>query len=118
MTLKTNSKKILDHVASGKNNTEAYLAVHPDAKRTTAGSNAWQLMQKPESQIYLKEHIDKAKETVVSLLNSDKDDIRLRASDSILDRELGKATQRMEVQTNKVSINIDLTGSQEPTGIE
>ena len=118
MTLKTNSKRVLDIVAGQpkQNATEAYREVHPDAGDITARVNSYKLMRKPEAQVYLQKHIAKAKATMVSLMDSDKDDIRLRSADSILDRELGKATQRMEVQTNKVSINIDLTSSQEPTG--
>lgn len=117
MTLKANSKKILDIIAGqpGINQTDAYRQVHPNAADITARANAYQLMKKPEAQIYLQKHIDKAKETVVGLLDSEKDDIRLRSADSILDRELGKATQRIEQQTNKVSININMTQGQEPT---
>jgi hypothetical protein len=120
MTLKANSKKILDIIASqpGINQTDAYRQVHPSAGDNTARANAYKLMQKPEAQIYLQKHIEKAKETIVSLLDSEKDEIRLKSADSILDRSLGKATQRLEVQKEQVSITIDLTKSQEPTGVD
>lgn len=117
MTLKPNSKKILDIIAGqpGINQTDAYRQVHPSAGDNSARANSYKLMKKPEAQIYLQKHIDKAKQTVVSLLDSDKDDIKLRSADSILDRELGKATQRVEVQSQQVSININMTQGQEPT---
>lgn len=120
MTLKANSKRILDIIASqpGINQADAYRQVHPTASDNTARNNASQLMKKPEAQLYLQKHIDKAKETIVSLLDSEKDEIRLKSADSILDRSLGKATQRLEVQSEQVSININMTASQEPTGIE
>lgn len=114
MTLKPNSKKILDIIASqpGINQTDAYRQVHPTAGDNSARSNAYKLMKKPDAQIYLQKHIDKAKQTVVALLDSDKDDIKLKSADSILDRSLGKATQRVEMQSEQVSININLTDSQ------
>lgn len=120
MTLKANSKRILDIIASqpGINQTEAYKQVHPTASDNTARNNASQLMKKPEAQVYLQKHIEKAKNTIVELLDSEKDEIRLKSADSILDRSLGKATQRVQVQSEQVSININMTASQEPTGTE
>jgi hypothetical protein len=111
MTLKVNSKRILDIIASqsGVNQTQAYKQIHPTASDVTARNNASQLMQKPEAQIYLQKHVNKAKETMVALLDSEKDDIRLRASDSILDRELGRATTRVETTSKSLVISIDLS---------
>lgn len=113
MALKRNSKRVLDIVAGQKkqNVTEAYRQVHPDATDNTARSNAWKLMQKPEAHIYLQQHIDKARNTIVSLTDSDKDEIRLRASQDILDREHGKATTVTEVKSTGVTINIDLASA-------
>ena len=111
MTLKAKSKQVLDTIASNPriNNTDAYLEVHKTAKRTTAASNVHQLLKKPEAQIYLEKHISKAKSTVVSLLDSEKDDIRLRAADSVLDRALGKPIQQTNITSQSVQVNIDLT---------
>lgn len=111
MALKRNSKKVLDIIATQKktNATAAYKQIHTNASDVTARTNAYKLMQKPQAQIYLQEHIDNAKSTIVYLLQSEKDDIKLRAAEAILDRELGKATQRTEVQHNSITLNIDLT---------
>jgi hypothetical protein len=111
--LKHNSKKVLDIIAGQekRNATQAYRDVHPNASDLTARLNSYQLMQKPEAQIYLQEHIKKAQETVVALMDSDKDDIRLRASTDVLDRSHGKATQRVEQTTTGVSIVVDLTSA-------
>jgi len=113
--LKANSKKVLDIIAGqqAKNATQAYKVVHPDASDVTARTNAYKLLQKPASQIYLQEHISKAKETIVELMSSDKDDIRLRSAVDILDRTHGRATQRTEVQTTGITLNIDLTSTLE-----
>lgn len=114
MALKANSKAVLDIIATQKerNATKAYKEVHPNASNMTATVNAHQLLKKPEAQIYLKQHIDKAQETIVDLMvNSEKDDIRLRAATDVLDRSHGKATQRIEQSTTGVTLNIDLTSA-------
>lgn len=116
MTLKVNSKKVLDIIAAQpkRNASQAYKEVHPEAGDITARTNAYKLMQKPAAQIYLQEHISRAKETVVELMGSEKDDIRLRSAQDILDREHGKATQKQEITTTGVTLNIDLTSAIQP----
>lgn len=114
MALKENSKLILDIIAGQetKNATQAYKQVHPTASDVTARTNAYQLLRKPEAQIYLQKHIDNARETVVELMNtSKKDDIRLRSAIDILDRTTGKAIQRTEVASSAINLTIDLTSS-------
>ena len=111
MTLKKNSKKILDVYIKQpvKNQTAAYREVHPTASDITARVNSYKLFKKPEAQIYLQEHINRARDTIVDLMASPNERIRLDASTSVLDRELGKPTQRTEQQSTSVNINIDLT---------
>lgn len=104
---------MLDIIAGQKerNATKAYMEVHPNVRPEIAKVSASTLLAKPEAQIYLNEHIDKAKQTIVSLMDSEKDDIRLRASTDVLDRSHGKATQRVEQHTQGISLNIDLTSA-------
>lgn len=111
MALKTNSKKVLDVYAQQqkKNATQAYKQIYPNASDVTARNNASQLLKKPDAQIYLQKHIDKARETIVDLLQSEKDDIKLRSAIDILDRSHGKSVQRTEVNTSVLTLNIDLT---------
>lgn len=111
MTLKQNSKKILDVIAGQEaiNATKAYKMVHPTASDVTARNNVSQLLKKPEAQIYLQKHIDKAKSKVVELIDSNKEQIALQASESVLDRALGKSTQRIESNSTTVNLNLDLT---------
>ena len=87
--------------------------IHTEASDVTARTNAYKLMQKPEAQIYLQEHINKASNTIVQLLDSEKPDIQLRAATDILDRTQGKAIQRTEVQSQSITLNIDLTQADE-----
>lgn len=111
--LKANSKKVLDVIAgqTKKNAAQAYKEVHPNASDVTARTNAYKLLQKPSAQIYLQEHISNARETIVELMNSSKDDIRLRSAIDVLDRSHGKAIQRSEVHTEGITLSIDLTST-------
>ena len=113
MTLKQKSKETLDIIASDPkiSNTEAYMRTHPTNNRNSARANVAELLAKPSAQIYLENHVNKAKETIVKLLDSDKEDIQFRAGEAILDRQLGKATQRTEVQTTGVTLHLDLTSA-------
>lgn len=113
MTLKANSKKILDIIATqpNLNQTQAYKQVHPTASDNTARNNSSQLLKKPEAQIYLQKHIEKAKTKVVQLIDSDNEQISLKASEAVLDRALGKATQQISSTTQSISFSIDLSSA-------
>lgn len=112
MTLKQNSKQILDVIAgqTKRNATKAYKEVHPTASTVTAATNAYKLLAKPEAQIYLEQHITKARNKVVELIDSPKENIALMASQDVLDRERGKARQVTEVRSTSLALTIDLTG--------
>jgi len=77
----------------------------------TASQMARQNLNKPEIQLYIQEHINKAKEKIVELVDSDKEEIAFRASVDILDRTTGKAIQRTEQVSTGVTLNIDLSGT-------
>lgn len=112
--LKKNSKAVLDIIATQKtkNAAQAYKEIHPNASPATAKVSASQLLAKPEAQIYLNQHIDKAKQTIVELLDSEKDDIRLRSAIDVLDRSHGKAIQKVDQTSHSININIDLTSEE------
>ena len=111
--LKKNSRDTLDIIASQKqrNATKAYMATHPNVSKEVAKVSASALLAKPEAQIYLNEHVDKAKRTIVNLLDSDKEEIQYKSAQDILDRNLGKAVQQIQQQTVGVTLNIDLTSA-------
>jgi DNA phosphorothioation-dependent restriction protein DptG len=111
--LKANSKAVLDIVATQKkrNAAQAYREIHPKASDITARVNAYQLMNKPEAQVYLQEHVAKAVNRIVELVDSDKPDIALRASQDIIDREKGRAIQKTELTSTGVTLTIDLTSA-------
>jgi len=58
----------------------------------------------------MEEHVGMAKRAVLELVNGARsEDVRLRASQDILDREYGKARQQLEVKSQQVSIAINLS---------
>lgn len=73
----------------------------------------YQNIRKPQIVAYLDKHAEKAKNKIVQLVDSEKEDIALRASVDIMDRVHGKATQRIEQHTTGVVLTIDLTSALE-----
>lgn len=90
-----------------KSATEAAMQTYNTTDRNTAGVIAAQNLRNTNIQLYIDEHVDRAKETVVNLLDSDKDEIKLRSAQDILDRTHGKATQT--VQTTGVHIQMNIS---------
>lgn len=104
--IKKNTKAFADILLrDGKISAQkAYLMTHETENKATARVNASQLLSKPEVQIYMEQHVDKAKAKVVELIDSDDQSIALRASDSVLDRNLGRPLTR----TNNVNISVSI----------
>jgi hypothetical protein len=90
--------------------TEAYIRTHKTENRLNAGIAASKLLKKPNVQIYSESAVRKAKKRIVSLVDSDNESIALKASDSIIDRNEGKAIQRNETTSRTVEVKLDLTG--------
>lgn len=113
MKLKPKTKAFADKLLSDPklSQTKAYMDTHSTTNPRSAAATAAQLLAKPSVQIYMAEHVDKAKQKIVELIDSDKEQIALQASESVLDRELGKATQRVEQTSSGVTLVIDLTNS-------
>lgn len=68
-------------------------------------------LQKPSLIAYLGIHADEARNKIVELVKSEKEEVALNASKDILDRFYGKATQRTEITTTGVTFQFDLTSS-------
>lgn len=75
---------------------------------STAGSIAVENLQKPAIMLHLQNASEEAEKTVVNLLKSDNEQIKLAASKDILDRVHGRATQKVQTESSSISINIDL----------
>lgn len=87
--------------------TQAYMDTHGTTNRKAANVQATKTLAKPSVQIYMKKHIKLATENIVEKLNSEKEDISLKASIEILDRSLGKSIQRTESQNTNLNINLE-----------
>lgn len=85
---------------------------YPNAKDSNYASTIAAINEKNNSiQIYTNEQISKAKKKIVELIDSEREDIALRASVDVLDREHGKAIQKQEISSKTMTINIDLSGN-------
>lgn len=111
--LKPKSIQVLDKLLADPkiSQTDAYAEVHSTSNRQTARTNAHKLVKSTSAQIYLQKHIDKAQKRIVELISTDKEDIALRASQDVMDRAHGKATQRVEQHKTGITLTIDLTSS-------
>lgn len=114
-----------------------YLIDNPKASATAAAREAYNVttshsaevvahenMRKPEIKLELAKYSGSAESTVVEVMDYSKElgksgrgagaqyaGVALQAARDILDRVHGKATQRTEVSTQAVTLNIDLTGT-------
>lgn len=68
-------------------------------------------LAKPNILAHLHASSERAEARIVELVESEKEEIALRASADILDRVHGKATQRVEQTTTGVTLTIDLTSA-------
>lgn len=92
-------KKLEDLALTGMSRTRAAMQVYNTTDYSIAASIASENLKKPQVVIYRDEHVQKAKAKVVELIDSENENIALKASDSVLDRQLGKATQKVEQNT-------------------
>jgi hypothetical protein len=112
--MKTKTRAFADELLTNPkiSHTEAYLRTHQTTNRKSASVSATQLLSKPSVLLYLDKHVTRARNRIVSLVdNAGKEDIQLRAAQDILDRTQGKATQRTDIQSHAISLNIDLSSS-------
>lgn len=90
--------------------TQAYLDTHETTNRDVARVEGSNLARSPAVMKYLEAHSEQAEHRIVELMQQNEDKrLAFDASRDILDRKHGKATQRTEVQTMGISLNIDLT---------
>ena len=106
----------------------AIKAYSREGKQVTYGSArqiAHDNMTKPNIVSKLSQYSDLVEDAILNTVDdwkrSDKVSERALAMDSakfVHDKIHGKATQRVEVQSQQVSININMTQGQEPTGTD
>lgn len=92
--------------------TDIVKQAYPNVTDSNLASTiAAQNNKNTDIQIYTGEQISKAKKRVVELIDSEREDIALRASVDVLDREHGKAVQQVQTTSKVMTINIDLSGN-------
>jgi len=111
--LRPKSKQVLDAlIADPKlSQTEAYIQVHKTTNRNTAKANASKLLTSTNAKIYNDSAIGKAKRRIVGLIDSDNENIALKASSDVLDRTEGKAIQKNETTHKLIEVKLDLSGA-------
>ena len=110
MKLTRKQKAFADHLINNPRDsaTDAVKVTYKSSDYASQRAIASQNLTKPAIQFYLEEHVDKAKLKVVELINADKEEIQLRASESVLNRALGMPTQRTENHSTVVELNLNL----------
>lgn len=89
---------------------QAYIKTHETNNVNTAAVQANRLLKQPNVMIYSQQAVNKARNKIVTLVDSKREDIALKASESVLDRQFGKATQKQERTQRTVEVKLDLTG--------
>jgi hypothetical protein len=91
-------------------NQQAYIKTHATNNTNTAAVEAHRILKSPKVQIYTRSAVNRAINKVVTLIDSEQENIALRASESVLDRQFGKATFKSESVAKTVEVKLDLTG--------
>lgn len=90
---------------------DAYIQAKGESTSLQQASvNASKLKNSDKYYIYKASAVGKAKRRVVELVESNNESIALKASQDILDRTEGKATQKTENISRTVEVKLDLTG--------
>jgi hypothetical protein len=113
LKIKPRTKAFVDELINNKDisNTEAYIRTHDTNNRTTASVQASNLLRKRSVSIYKASAVKKAKERIVTLVDSGNENIALKASQDIIDRTEGKAVQKSESINRTVEVKLDLSGA-------
>lgn len=91
--------------------TKAVLQTYNVSNNHSAEVVASENLSKPVIMQHLHDNASRAEQTIVNLLESKKEEVKLASAKDILDRVHGKATQKIEQQTTGVALTIDLTSA-------
>jgi phage terminase small subunit len=95
-TLTKKQKAFADEVLKTGNGTQSALKTYDTKDYFTAAAISTENLKKPQIMSYLQEHLEKAKNVVIQLLEEENPKIRLEAAKDVIDRCEGRATQRQE----------------------
>lgn len=110
--LKPKTKEFIDLMTEDPklSATEAYIRTHQTESRKNASIQASKLLRKDSVIGYKDNAVKKAKRRIISLVDSSNEAVALKAADSIIDRNEGKAVQKNETTSRTVEVKLDLTG--------
>lgn len=92
-------------VASGENQTRAYMEAYDEDNYNNAASNGSRLMKNDKVQVALQEAAPEAFQTLAELMREAKSEqVKLKATESILDRTGYAPIRKVQSQTMKVNI--------------
>ncbi len=104
-------KKFADKYIETGNATEAAAESYDVANRNVAQSVGSENLAKPMIQIYLEEHVDKAKAMIFQLSQeANNEAVRLQASKDIIDRTHGKSQERIDHTTKGKELPTPILG--------
>lgn len=89
---------------------DAYLKTHKTLSKRNASIAGSKLLKKPNVIGYKDSAVKKAKLRIITLVDSSNESVALKASESIIDRNEGKAIQKSENTNRTVEVKLDLTG--------
>lgn len=83
--------------------------VYTNASKATASQIVNQNEKNKDISIYSEEQVNRAALTVVEIMNNPKsrDETRLKAADSVLDRAIGKPKQVTETHSTNLNLNVE-----------
>lgn len=112
LNISRKTKEFYDEIIDNpkQKNVEAYLKTHEPKSIQSAHVQSSRLLNSDKYHIYKASAVGKAKRRIVSLVDSDNQNIALKASQDILDRTEGKAIQRNETTSKTVEVKLDLSG--------
>ena len=91
--------------------------VYNPSNKNVASAMASELLAKPQIKMALQEHVNKSEDAIVSTIedwghseNTRRREIATQNAQYLHDKVFGKATTRVEMNSQTVSINIDLSG--------
>lgn len=106
-------KEFCKEIQDWTNPTQAALKVYDTTDYSTAWAIASENLKKPKIKEFLDEHVQDAKSMIYVLSQTaEKEETRLKASQDIIDRIEGKATQRIKADVNANVTTTELTDEQ------
>jgi len=110
--IKPKTQEFIDNLLANPNKSiaDVYMMNHKTTSRRNASIAGGKLLKKPAVIGYKDAAVGKAKRRIVQLVDSNNENISLKAAQDIIDRNEGKAVTKQEITQKTVSVKLDLQG--------